>query len=157
MGAMMSFGALLIPVAVIGFSVLTREHALNGSFLLGGVMFLLILLFFSLLFTFLGVRFRIEAYLDFMWPRILGPMWIFGCLLFTWKRIHSFSPKISYMFFLSPVTYCTEWMRNALLGDAQFLSVPLCAGMLSLFCVVLLCWLRSAIRSKLDIVTMRSA
>lgn len=157
LGSMMSFIALLLPVGVIGFTFLSQEHALQGSLLSALPMFLLVVLFFTLLFTFLGVRFRIEAYMDFMWPRILGPMWTFGCLLFTWHRIHSFSPKISYLFFLSPITYSVEGMRQALLGGSQFLSLELCVGMLSLFCVSLLWWLRSVITCRLDIVTQRAA
>lgn len=155
LGAMTSFFALLLPVGTIGISFLAHEHALQGSILLGAGMFLLSILFFTLLFTYLGVRFQLDVYLDYMWPRVLGPMWTFGCLLFTWKRIHSFSPKISYLFFLSPVTYCVEGMRQALLGGSQFLSLQLCAGMLSIFCFVLIWLLSSSVYARLDLVTER--
>ena len=71
------------------------------------------------MFTYLSIRFTPNVYLDNMWPRVLGPMFTLGCLLFTWNRIHSFSPKVSYLFLLSPVTYCVEELRHAV-----FLPTP---------------------------------
>lgn len=150
LGAMVTLCSLLLPMGIAGMWVLQGGMPIAGTVGATVLMATLVMLFFALLFTTLGIRFTPEKYMDHMWPRVLGPMWIFGTMLFTWQRIHIFSPQLSYLFLCSPVTYCVEGLRRAVLGDPQFMSVTLCAGVVATCCVVLTFFLCSGVRHRLD-------
>lgn len=154
-GAIISFFVLLVPVGCIGGWFLRHHAVFKGDVGTAALMIAVVVLFFTIAFTTLGVRYTPEYFLDHVWPRLLGPMFIFGCLLFTWKRIHSFSPKISYLFLLSPVTYCVEGVRHAILGDPQFLSVPLCIGVIAILSIGLLYLLCGGLTQRIDLVKRR--
>lgn len=149
-GAMVTLATLLLPMGCIGMYLLQGGMPIAGTVLSTVLMTTLVMLFFALLFTMLGIRFTPERYMDHMWPRVLGPMWIFGTMLFTWQRINTFSPQLSYLFLCSPVTYCVEGLRRAVLGDPQFMSVPLCASIVAGCCLVLTFFLCAGVRSRLD-------
>lgn len=155
-GAIVSFFVLLVPVGLIGSWFLRHHAVLKGDIGTAVLMITVVILFFTISFTTLGVRYTPEYFLDHVWPRLLGPMFIFGCLLFTWQRIHSFSPKVSYLFLLSPVTYCVEGVRRAVLGDPQFLSVPVCISVIVVLSIGLLYLLYGGLTQRLDLVKERA-
>ena len=67
-----------------------------------------------------------------------------------------FSKNVISFFFLSPVTYCVEGMRSALLGGVDFLPVSVCTSALVLICSVLMWLTYTAVRDRLDIVMKRA-
>lgn len=149
------FVALMLPIGMLGTLLLATTQTFNGTIMGSVLMWTLVLLFFSLLFTTLGVIYSPDKFLDHVWPRVLGPMFILGTMLFTWQRVHSFAPRVSYLFLFSPITYCVEGLRRAVLGDPQFLPVWLCCGMVLLVSAFLFWLLRSSIRGRLDTVVVR--
>ncbi|MGD1997930.1 MAG: hypothetical protein PVJ92_03390 [Candidatus Dependentiae bacterium] len=149
-GAVVTLCTLLLPMGCVGMYLLQGGMPIAGTLWQTVLMAMLVMFFFSLLFTMLGIRFTPEKYMDHMWPRVLGPMWTFGTMLFTWQRIYSFSPNLSYLFLCSPVTYCVEGLRRAVLGDPQFMSVTYCASVVAVCCLVLTILLCAGVRRRLD-------
>jgi len=142
---------LIVPVGIIGVSLLAQSIVFHGSIPVTLVMLILIVLFFSTFFLMLGFLLTPEGYMDHAWPRFLGPMFVLGALFFTWYRIATVSPRLALLFLVSPVTYCAEGLRGAVLGSAQYLSTPLCMGMLSIFICVQTVVIMWAVRRRLDL------
>jgi len=110
----------------------------------------LILLFFALMFFTTGVAFSPEMHMDHLWARIIGVMFTFGALFYTIKRVYSFSPWLGFVFLFSPITYCTEGLRGALLGFSEYLHPVLCISVLSVSIIILMILSSLAIRNRLD-------
>lgn len=149
------FIALMIPIGLLGTILLATTQTFNGSLLASLLMWTVVLLFFSLLFATLGILYNQDQFLDHIWPRVLGPMFILGTMLFTWQRVHEFAPRVSYLFLFSPITYCVEGLRRAILGDPQFLPVGLCVAVVLSVSGFLIWLLSGAIRNRLDTVVVR--
>jgi len=121
-GQMLSLSITLGSYMLLGY-VMMRDSCVclfSGSLAL---VFVAITSFLATFCMFWSYRLRLDRYLDLFWPRVLGPMIVFGGVHFTWHKMHLLSPRVAKIFLCSPLLYCTEGLRASLLGNAQ--SIPL--------------------------------
>jgi len=150
--------SFMIESAVMSIPLLTL-----GAWLLGDrlmmvtlnipgliIIYLLSLIFFGLFFFYLSICSSFDWFMDNIWPRVLSPIYSFGCTVFTWKQLYSISPTIGYLALLNPLTYVSEGMRAAFLGGGEFISVWTCCAVLTVSCVVLIAALSRDIYNQLD-------
>ncbi len=57
--------------------------------------------------------------LDILWVRFIFPLWISGGFQFSWLSVHTTIPWLSYVMLANPITYTTEGVRAALLGQGD--------------------------------------
>jgi ABC-2 type transport system permease protein len=89
---------------------------------------------------------------DILWMRIIFPLWFLGGFQFSWASVHTTVPWFSYVMLLNPVTYTTEGMRAALLGQEGNLPFWLCSTVLVGMLVVVSLWAYVAFKKRLDFV-----
>lgn len=121
-------GLMVIPLAKL---ILGGQFALANVSWLSFLFFLLLInLFFSII-TFLVAAWvpTMEKF-DVVWIRIIFPLWFLGGFQFSWESVHALLPWLSYIMLLNPITYTTEGMRAALLGQAGNLPFWLCSTVL---------------------------
>jgi ABC-2 type transport system permease protein len=113
-------------------------------------MYLLSLLFFSLLFIYLAFNTEYTWFLDNVWARRLTPLFLLGCSFFTWKKLYAFNKTLGTLFLCNPLTYIHEGLRGAFLGQENFLPFWICFGMTLISCTLLVLLLSYAIKKRLD-------
>jgi len=67
---------------------------------------------------------------DVVWVRFIFPLWFLGGFQFSWQAIYSKSPWLAYVILLNPITYATEGMRAAMLGQEGYLPFWICSTVL---------------------------
>lgn len=140
-----------LPLITIGFLVLHDAFAtMQGSFMLFFSVYLLALLFLGLLFLLLPIHYDPQWFWGNIWPRRLSPLFNISAIFFTWKSVYAFSPVMAGLFLCNPFTYFAEGLRVALLGGDDYLSVPLCVGMLLFACLCCVFMLKNGIKKRLD-------
>jgi len=144
--------ALVAPILGFGLLFLNGVCSYPGSLLGLFFMVLLVSIFFAFLLLTLSIFCRPDAYLDNVWPRILGPLFVFGGVFYTWKRIALLTPFLAKFFLLSPVLYCSEGLRGALLTDADYISLPVCITVLVLSIMILWYLMKRALKHRIDYV-----
>lgn len=73
-----------------------------------------------------------------IWMRFIWPLWFLGCYQFSWKAIYALSAPCAYLLLCNPITFATEGVRGALLGESSFLPWGMCCGALSVY--IIICW-----------------
>ena len=73
-----------------------------------------------------------------IWSRFIWPLWFLGCYQFSWKALYALSAPFAYVVLCNPITFITEGVRAALLGQADFLPWELCCVAICFFIGV--CW-----------------
>lgn len=142
---------ITLPIIVFGSVVLSSSLPMNPpSWILLMVMYLLNLLFYSLLFLHVSFSSTYTWFLDNVWARRLTPLFFLGCGYYTWKGLFIFNESIAYLFLLNPVTYVHEGLRSALFGQENYLPLLMCMLAVSSACLMLGYLLARAIYKRLD-------
>lgn len=89
---------------------------------------------------------------DMIFTRFIFPLWFLGGFQFSWASVHSTTPWLSYLMLLNPVTYTTEGMRAALIGQDKFLPFWICCVVLIAIWVGIGTWALKALKKRLDFV-----
>ncbi len=71
-----------------------------------------------------------------IWMRFIWPLWFLGCYQFSWQALYALSAPFSYLLLCNPITFVTEGMRGALLGQAGFLPWAICCGALCFYITI---------------------
>lgn len=87
-----------------------------------------------------------------VWTRFIFPLWMFGGFQFSWQALKETYPTLAYLVLLNPVMYTNEGFRAALLGQDQFLSLPLCIGVLAISTLLIGWWAIVRLKKRLDFV-----
>lgn len=151
---MLRIAIIALPVLVGGLCLVNRWQVFAVAPLGAVLIFFLSILFNALLFLVLAYWCSIPVLLDSVWPRFISPLFCFGCVFYPWGAFAEKAPGISKIMLLSPLTYCIEGLRSALLGDALFIKWQYCAVLLILFAGVLAGLLWRAMLKALNPVQM---
>ncbi len=148
---MLEIFSILIPVFCIGTLLLGTSFPLDQMRIIPSIgMFVLMVFFYSLIFIYFAFSLNYFWFLDNVWVRRLGPMFLLGCTFFTWKQAYAFSPFFAKLFLLCPVTYVHEGMRAAMLGQSNYLPLWICVTVILSCSAALIVLLQRAIRRRLD-------
>lgn len=140
-----------MPAMLMGIYLLKDKlHIVHTNWILFFAVYLLAAIFFALLFLYLALSSSFSWFMNNIWPRVLSPLANFGCIIFSWKGIYSFSPKIALLFLCNPITYASEGMRATILGGPAYLDATLCIIALSGWIVALMLLTARTITKKLD-------
>jgi ABC-type multidrug transport system permease subunit len=71
-----------------------------------------------------------------LWMRLNIPLLIIGGLWVPLHVVKEFLPWGSVVLYANPVVYVTEGFRRSVIGDAQFLSVPICCFALAVLTAI---------------------
>jgi len=139
------------PLIIIGIVLLGPLFTIvETNWLLFMITYLLTLILFGLLFLSTCFVYEFTWFRDNLWPRRLGPLLNFSTALFTWSAVKKFSPFISKLLLLNPITYVTEGLRASLLGGHEHLPLILCIPAL-IFWILFFCWqLKRGLYKMLD-------
>lgn len=96
-----------------------------------------------------------EQYYGDLWPRVLGPMFSFGCLFFTWRRIADAAPGVARLLLLNPMVHFIEGVRSGVLDPGSSLPLGITAPTLIGVCIALGTWYAYAARRRLALVVQR--
>lgn len=124
------FIELIISISpLIVFGMMALSEALkwgNVNWLWFIPIYSISLLFVSVFFLALGLRYQYYWFFDNVWPRRLTPLVISGCIFIPWTTIARFSPLIGFVSLLNPVTYISEGLRSSLLGGTAYIAPQWC-------------------------------
>ena len=134
-------GMLFIPGCVA-----CEQISIIGFICICFAMFLFITTFFLML----GFSFSLAWILDNIWPRILVPLWLFSAGLVPFSKLYAWWPSLGYLFLISPMTYCAEGLRSALLGSSQYIAWYYCILPLCIWSALNMAILTSRIYKRLD-------
>jgi len=87
-----------------------------------------------------------------IWMRIIFPLWFLGGFNFSWFSVNAKIPWISYFMLLNPITYMTEGIRAALIGQDGNLNFWLCCVVLTITFGVTSILAYKALKKRLDFV-----
>ena len=73
------------------------------------------------------------ASLGNLFPRIINPLFMFGCFMYSWQTAFTMSPILGYLSLSNPLVYVMEGMRAAILGQDGSLPFWYSFGALTLF------------------------
>jgi len=131
-----------VPVLLLGLTLIWQWPVFAISWGAAISMVLLCALFNALLFLILAYGCSLSALMGNVWPRFISPLFAFGCVFYTWKPIAAQSWYFSRLMLCSPMTYCCEGLRSALLGGSAYISSSLCIGFLTVLNLCLFLILR---------------
>lgn len=87
-----------------------------------------------------------------IWTRVIFPLWYLGGFQFSWQAVHACLPWFSYVMLCNPMTYMTEGIRAALLGQEGYLNFWLCCAVLIILWACI-CWgAYTTLKKRLDFV-----
>lgn len=143
-------GIALLPLAklILG-DQLVLSHISWAAFLF---FFVLINVFFSTLTIAVAALVPSMETFDVIWVRFIFPLWFLGGFQFSWQAVHASVPWLSYLMLVNPITYTTEGMRAAMLGQDAYLPFWLCSAVLLVLLVVVARWSYVAFKKRLDFV-----
>jgi len=114
------------------------------------IIYILSLLFFGLFFLFLSFVTNFEWFMDNIWPRVLSPLYGFGCTVFIWSKVNELSPWLAKLCLLNPLTYVSEGLRAASIGGPAFIPLWICIPVISCTIAALSYALMRSISKTLD-------
>ena len=124
----MAFGIIILP---LGKLILWHEiHFTNFSVHKFLLMFIIINIFGGFLSLFISSITNDMETMRKVWMRILLPLWFLGGSSFPWFAVYKFSPTVAYLFLLNPVTFASEGIRAATIGQKDYLSFWICLAVL---------------------------
>ena len=106
--------------------------------------------FFASFFLALALLFDFHWYLDNVWPRILTPMQLLGCLFYSWYGLKSVFPFAARVMLFNPFVYLVEGLRGTILAPAGFLPAWFCALGLLTWTAVSLFFAHVGLKKRLD-------
>ncbi len=148
---MIETAAVTLPLILLGIILLGKSFTIVvTSWPLFFVSYILMLLFFGTFFLALSFHYDFDWFRENLWPRRLTPLFTLSANFFVWKSIYAFSPWISYLFLLNPVTYLAEGLRATLIGGDAFISPSICIPMTCIFITLAVLLLCVGIHKRLD-------
>lgn len=84
--------------------------------------------------------------------RLIGPMFYLNGWTASWATMNDVSPFLGIFTLCTPWIYAYEGARAAVLGQEGYLSIWLCAGMLTLFAAVFYSWGVYLFKKRMDCV-----
>lgn len=145
--------ALLVsfPLLMLGMILLQPSFPFAQiNWIAFALIYPLIILFYAILFAYLGFSSQYEWFMDNIWARRLTPLAFLGCSLVSWKATYAFSPFFAVLFLFNPLTYVNEGLRASLLGTHEYLPLWICISVISASCLFLLWLLAHAVNKRLD-------
>lgn len=112
------------------------------------------MLFVSFIFLIATFKLSYNGYMSHMWPRLISPLTFLGPVFYSLKHFHMVEPRFSFLLLFNPFTYILEGMRGALLKDT-FLSPYTCIGVMLMFIIVMLPFVRRTIIKRLSLIHER--
>ena len=140
-----------VPLLLIGVFVMPSIRVMViGSWALFWVFYVMSVFFFGIFFMASSFWYTPEWFKDNMWPRRLNMLLCFSSVFYPWYQVDALMPWLAKLLLLNPLTYVTEGMRAALLGDAQYVSLSICVPVLIGF-ILFDCWrLKRGVYNSLD-------
>ncbi len=136
---------------VFGLLLLGNKFAVISPNWFGLVaIYFLSLIFFGLFFLFLAFIAHFEWFMDNVWPRVLSPLYAFGCTVFVWSKVNQLSPWLAKFCLLNPLTYVSEGLRAAAIGGSDFIPLWICITVVSCTIIALFYALMLGIKKTLD-------
>ncbi|MFA5075148.1 MAG: ABC transporter permease [Candidatus Babeliales bacterium] len=89
---------------------------------------------------------------DILWTRFIFPLWYFGGFQYSWFSLNEKVPWLSYIMLINPMTYATEGMRAALLGQEGYLPFWFCCLVLIIMWIFIGIWAFKVLKKRLDFV-----
>ena len=145
--------AAIISIPAISTSIFILRNAIdlsNAQWVLFFTLYIFGLFMWATFFLSSAFIYDNDWFRNNMWARRNTLLFTTSTHFTTWYTVHSFSPKVSMLFLLSPATHHLEALRAALLGRAQYLPLYLTVPMMVLFIGFNLWLLNRGIYKKLD-------
>lgn len=89
---------------------------------------------------------------DILWTRFIFPLWFLGGFQFSWATVHARLPWFSYILIANPMTYVTEGMRAALLGQEGNINFWICCAVLIVLWIPIIYFAHKILKRRLDFV-----
>lgn len=142
---------LTLPLLLIGTFILSTMIPLTiHSWFLFLCMYLLMLIFLGIFFIASAFAYTFDWFKANLWVRRIDFLLVLSSTFFPWQTVYEFSPKLSYLMLLNPVTYAMEGMRAAFFGTPTLLPLWVCFVMLIISIGFVSIWLHTSIRKTLD-------
>lgn len=90
------------------------------------LIFILSNLFFGFFALWLSGLLKKMSSLSHLFVRIVNPMYMFGCFMYSWASVYQLSHIVGYIHLLDPLLYVMEGMRAATLGQEGYLPFWFC-------------------------------
>lgn len=145
-----TMGILLLPLA---------KAILGAQFVLANVSWVSLMLFLALINMVCATATLMLSALipsmdkfDILWTRFIFPLWFLGGFQFSWLSVHKTVPWFSYLMLANPITYTTEGVRAALLGQGDTLPLWLCSAVLCTLWILVSWGAYTTLKKRLDFV-----
>lgn len=140
-----------LPLVTLGIVALGKNFGpINGNIFVFFVVYLCSLLFWALFFLGSSFIYNFQWFKSHLWARRIMPLFIFSPAYFTFKTIQQILPLFHKFYFLNPLTYIIEGLRVSLLGNNDYLSLPICLMGILASLIFMLIRLRRGIYKQLD-------
>ncbi|MCA9770729.1 hypothetical protein KC460_05155 [Candidatus Dependentiae bacterium] len=150
---MIEYSIIAIPLLLFGIILLSPSFTLIKTDIAALIIiYFLSSLFLALLFLYISFAYSLEWVKANIWARRLSWLFLFSSTLFPFKPIAQAFPKLSYLFLISPLTYISEGLRSALIGDNIFIPAWYCIGIVATWNIILMYGLSYAATKKLDLI-----
>lgn len=156
-GSMLRIMLLTIPAGALGVWWLSDQSVLVFSWWRLLLMVVLGHLFLALLFMIALFRLTTDQYYGDLWPRLLGPMFSFGCLFFTWQAIARVSSSVAQLLLLNPMVHLIEGIRGAVFEPAHSLPFAMTSVVLAGLSALLVAWYAYAATRRLELVVQKGS
>ena len=148
-----SSASLSIFVLPVGKLLLWDQFSLSTIHIPAfALMFILANLFYGALTLWLASKVKNMTKISNVWMRFIFPMWFLGGFQFSWATLNTISPALGYISLINPMIYIMEGFRAAILGQAGYLPLWVCAIMLTIGCVILTANSIYRLRKRLDFI-----
>ncbi len=87
-----------------------------------------------------------------VWMRFIFPLWTFGAFQYSYQVLYDVSPFLARLSWANPMTFVMEGTRAAVLGQADYLNVWVCVGMILMYTVLFAAFGILRIKRRLDYV-----
>lgn len=142
-----------LPLIIGGLSVLSyMGSAYTGSLFLFCIIYVATLIILGITFLALSFWYPNQWFENNLWPRRIGPLITFAAIFAPWTKIYAFSKPIGIIMLLNPLTYVTEAMRAALLGNDGFIPLWICIVIMIKTFIFTAWWMQKSVRKKLDLI-----
>lgn len=142
---------LSTPPALLALLLFQNTFTLTRtSILLFCILYLFALLFLSAFFLAIAFNSSYNWFMSSVWPRLLDPIEMFGCVFFAWTPLYYANPVLAYCTLLSPLTHVTEGLRAAVLPENSFFSPYFCLIATIIFYLISLHAIQKGMKKSID-------
>jgi hypothetical protein len=89
-------------------------------------------------------------YLDSVFSRVIGPLWLLGGANFYWYKLYEINKTLAYINLANPITYMFEGARAVTMHTIKSLPYSICIVMLIAFTIIFSWWGVIKLRKRLD-------